>query len=274
MFIGAADTGKSTYAMDMARAALDAGKTVGYVDADVAIDTIAPPACTGLRILRSVEDLDTITQADEIRFVGSTQPKHLVTQLVVSTARLAKHARAEADLILIDTTSIVSGVVGETLKYHKMELSEPELVIGLQRGSELEPLAGMLSRFFDTTVELTSAHPDVAVSPPTARSERLREALRRHLDGETERWRVRPTVFAPTLPTGLDLSRLDGVLVGVHDDLDHCLGLGVLDWDGSVLRVETKVGEGMKGLRLGSMRVDRETFAPSPVNLREVMFGL
>ena len=41
-----------------------------------------------------------------------------------------------------------------------------------------------------------------------------------------------------------------------------------------MLRVETAVGEGMTGLRLGSMRVDRETFAATSVNLREVMFGL
>lgn len=274
MLIGASDTGKSTYATELARTALEAGRTVAYVDADVAIDTVAPPACTGLRIMDSVDDLDTLRAADEIRFVGSTQPKHLVTQMVVGTARLVHRARSRADLILLDTTGIVSGVVGETLKYHKMELCEPDLVVGLQRGSELEPLVGMLQRFFSVDVEVTASHPDVGIASPTDRADRLRAALAKALGGTTERWRVRPTVFAPTLPAGLDLGRLADVLVGIHDGSGRCLGIGLLDWDGEVLRVETAVGEGMKGLRLGSMRVDRETTTATPINLREVIFGL
>ena len=51
-------------------------------------------------------------------------------------------------------------------------------------------------------------------------------------------------------------------------------GVALLDYDGDVLRVETNVGEGMKGLRLGSLRVDRGSYRASPVNLREIMFGL
>ncbi|MEX1279933.1 MAG: Clp1/GlmU family protein [Acidimicrobiia bacterium] len=274
MLLGAPDTGKSTYAKELARQALAEGQTVAYVDADVAVDTIAPPACTGLVVLRSTDDLDAMDAADEIRFVGSIHPKHLVTQMVVGTARLVHRARRRADLVLLDTTGIVSGVVGETLKYHKMELCEPDLVVGLQRGSELEPLVGMLQRFFTVDVELTDAHPGVEVIDPTERADRLRASLGAALGGSTDRWRVRPTVFAPTLPVGLDLGRLDDMLVGIHDGSGRCLGLGLLDWDGEVLRVETAVGEGMTGLRLGSMRVDRETFAATSVNLREVMFGL
>lgn len=274
MLIGASDTGKSTYAKELARAALAEGRTVAYVDADVAVDTVAPPACTGVRYLTTADDLATLRSADEIRFVGSTHPKQLVTQMVVGTARLVGRARARADLVLLDTTGIVSGVVGETLKYHKMELCEPDLVIGFQRGSELEPLVGMLQRFFSVDVEVAPAHPDVSSTSPTDRADRLRKAMAEALGAQPERWRVRPTVFAPTLPAGLDLGRLDQMLVGVHDGDGRCLGLGVLHWDGDVLRVATEVGEGMKGLRLGSLRIDPETRASHPVNLREVMFGL
>jgi polynucleotide 5'-kinase involved in rRNA processing len=274
MLIGASDTGKSTYAKELARAALEDGMSVGYVDADVAIDTAAPPACTGVQFLSHPDDLTNLGDPDEIRFVGSTHPKQLVTQMVVGTARLVGRARARADLVLLDTTGIVSGVVGETLKYHKMELCEPDLVVGLQRGSELEPLIGMLQRFFSVEVEVTAAHPDVPLASPFERSDRLRKAIASALGGQPERWRVRPTVFAPTLPAGLDLGRLDRMLVGVHDGEGRCLGLGVLDWDGEVLRVATSVGEGMKGLRLGSMRIDPGTGASSAVNLREVIFGI
>jgi polynucleotide 5'-kinase involved in rRNA processing len=85
---------------------------------------------------------------------------------------------------------------------------------------------------------------------------------------------VRPTVFAPTLPAGLNLERLDGVVVGVQGGGGSCLGLGVLTYDDDALRVITNVGEGMTGLRLGSMRLNLETFDSKVVNLREVMFGV
>jgi polynucleotide 5'-kinase involved in rRNA processing len=85
---------------------------------------------------------------------------------------------------------------------------------------------------------------------------------------------VRPTVFAPTLPVGLHLERLDGVLVGVQSAGGGCLGLGILSYEDDTLRVMTNVGEGMTGLRLGSMRVDPDTFDVQMLNLREVMFGI
>ncbi|MDH3464130.1 MAG: hypothetical protein OEM32_10955, partial [Acidimicrobiia bacterium] len=89
-----------------------------------------------------------------------------------------------------------------------------------------------------------------------------------------QRWKVRPTVFAPTLPIGLNLDRLDRVLVGVQDDGGGCLGLGILTHEEDTLRVITNVGEGMRGLRLGSMRLDPDTLESSMLSLREVMFGI
>jgi polynucleotide 5'-kinase involved in rRNA processing len=89
-----------------------------------------------------------------------------------------------------------------------------------------------------------------------------------------DRWKVRPTVFAPTLPMGLSLDRLNQLLVGVQDEGGTCVGLGILENQEDTLRVLTNVGEGMTGLRLGSMRIDPNTYAASPIRLREVMFGI
>ena len=133
---------------------------------------------------------------------------------------------------------------------------------------------GLLRRFFSAEVELTTVHPEVIpVSPEERRAhrtERFAEAFAPPLN----RFRVKPTVFAPALPTGLDLSRLDSMLVGVHDGTGRCLGLGALEHDDGALRVITNVGEGMKGLRLGSLTIDLENFETARANLREIMFGL
>lgn len=274
MLIGAPDTGKTTLARQLLAAGIDRGRISAYIDADVGQTMVGPPACVGLKWVRKADDLTDLRQPDDMRFVGSISPERLVLQEVLATATLVEVAREEADLIVIDTTGAVSGVTGQTLKYHKTELCRPDVVIALQRGSEMEPIVGLLRRFFSAEVDVTSVHPDVIpVSPEQRhahRTARFAEALAPPLN----RWRVRPTVFAPTLPTGLDLARLDGMLVGVHDGTGRCLGLGVLEHDDETLRVLTNVGEGMKGLRLGSLRIDLETFETTKANLREVMFGL
>ena len=66
----------------------------------------------------------------------------------------------------------------------------------------------------------------------------------------------------------------DSVLVGVQDATGGCLGLGVLQVEDDTLRVMTNVGEGMTGLRLGSLRIDPATYESSVIDLRELMFGV
>jgi polynucleotide 5'-kinase involved in rRNA processing len=274
MLIGAMDTGKSTLGRRIARAALEKGRTVAYVDADVGNSTIGPPACTALAVLSSTSQLDALSAADRLHFVGSITPDRLVLQHVIGTVALADEGRRAADLVIVDTTGAISGVAGETLKYHKVELIRPELVVALQRGGELEPIVGMLRRFLAADVAALPADPDVNPVGPDHRAARRADAFAIAFAPPLDRWRVRPTVFAPTLPPGLDLARLDGVLVGVQDGDGHCLGLGRLEYDEGSLRVLTRAGEGMQGLRLGSLRIDLDTFMTKQVNLRELIFGL
>jgi polynucleotide 5'-hydroxyl-kinase GRC3/NOL9 len=274
MLLGAPDTGKTTFAKRLLATALAVGKTVAYVDGDTDQTTTGPPACAGMRLIREQADLDTIDRADRLQFVGSISPEGVVLQQVAATAGLVDAARAEADLTVVDTVGTVSGVVGQTLKYHTMELVKPDIVIGLQRGAELEPVIGMLRRFFSADVETVPVDPAVRPSSPdtrrTHRTKRFAQALAEPL----QRWRVRETVFAPTLPSGLDQAKLDGVLVGLQDGVGTCLGLGVLEFDGEDLRVITNSGDGMRGLRLGSLRLDLRTFEVQRVRLRDLMFGI
>jgi polynucleotide 5'-hydroxyl-kinase GRC3/NOL9 len=274
LLLGAPDTGKSTFGRRLLAAAAASGARAAYVDADVDQTTCGPPACVGLHWVRRPADLADLSRADAVEFVGSINPDGVVLQQVVATAKMVELARAEAELVVIDTTGAISGVVGETLKYHKMELCRPDVVVGLQRGGELEPLVGMLRRFFSGAVELTGADPEVRPASPEDRRNRRAAAFAAAFAAPLERWRVRPTVFAPTLPAGLDLARLDHVLVGLMDGSGRCRGLGVLEHEDGILRVLTNSGEEMRGLRLGSMTIDLNTWDLHRVRLNEVMFGL
>ncbi len=274
MLIGGLDTGKTTLALRAVRLALESGRTPVLVDADVGNSTIGPPACVGMKVFNSLADLEKLDQPDGLHFVGTVTPSRLVLQHVVATAVMAEKARRVGDVVIIDTTAVASGVSGETLKYHKSELCRPEKIIALQRGEEMEPVVGMLRRFL--SADVVTAAPDPSLNPmsPDTRARKRADGFASALQPPLERWKVRPTVFAPTLPVGLNLGRLDSVLVGVQDAGGGCLGLGVLDHDDGTLRVMTNVGEGMTGLRLGSMRLDTETYGSTMVSLREVMFGL
>ena len=274
MLIGAPDTGKSTLSRMILQAGVAAGKTVAYVDGDLGQTTVGPPTCIGLKWVRSNDDISTLADADALRFVGSITPDRFRLQQVIGVAALVDVARPEADLIVIDTTGAISGVVGQTLKYHKTEVCRPDQILALQRGSELEPIIGMLERFFTVDVVSLPVHPDVVGASPEERTADRARRFAAAMAEPRQTWRVRPTVFAPSLPTGLDLSRLHTMLVGVHDGEGSCLGLGILEYDDGALRVLTSVGEGMTGLRMGSVMLDPSTWRTKTVNLKEIMFGL
>ncbi|OFW67618.1 MAG: hypothetical protein A2Z12_01255 [Actinobacteria bacterium RBG_16_68_21] len=274
MLVGSPDTGKTGFASRLISAGLAAGKTVAFVDADTDQSTVGPPACVGLRIVDSPHALETLHEPDGLQFVGSVIADEVVLQQVVATATLVERARADADLVIVDTSGTISGVIGQTLKYHTTELCRPDIIIGLQRGAELEPLVGMLRRFFTAEVETTTVDPEPHPASPEDRRAHRAKAFSAAFEGPLQTWRVRSTVFAPTLPAGLDLSRLVGVLVGVQDGSGRCLGLGALTHEDDTLKVVTNTGDGMRGLRLGSVRIDLETFDVTRVRLRELMFGV
>jgi len=274
MVIGAADTGKTTMARLLMADARVAGRSVAFVDADIGVSTVGPPSCVGLRWIRSESDLADLGAADHLRFVGSTQPQGVVLSHVVATARLVDIARQGADFIVLDTSSVVSGVVGQTLKYHITEMCDPTLVIAMQHGEEMEPTIAMLQRFLGARVAKSTPLPNMEIPGPVERRARRIEAFRRAFEPGMQRWRVHTSVFAPTLPEAFDLSRLEGMLAGVQDESGGCLGLGALEHDDGVIRVATRHGDRMRGLRLGSMRIDLETYETSPVRLRQLIFGI
>ena len=274
MLIGGVDTGKTTLAFAAARLAVSAGRSVALVDADIGNSTVGPPACIGLKVIRSADDFGSVREPDLLHFVGTITPGRLVLQQVVATAAVVDKARQLADLVILDTTAVVSGVAGETLKYHKAELCRPDKVIALQRGGELEPVVGMLRRFLGVEVTVAPSDPNLVPLSPDRRAAVRTETFARALSPPLARWKVRPTVFAPTLSMGLNLARLNQLLVGVQDEGGSCLGLGIIEHDNDSLRVLTNVGERMHGLRLGSMRINPETYATKMISLREVMFGV
>jgi hypothetical protein len=99
------------------------------------------------------------------------------------------------------------------------------------------------------------------------------ESMRRYFDQPLQRFRVRPTVFMPSLPPLFDLSQLDRLLVGLSDGEGGFTGIGYLEpvSDNGGLRLISPVADPPKALRLGSVRLE-ESFRAKRVDLRN-LFG-
>ena len=276
LLVGGLDSGKSTLARTMLRTALAAGRATAFLDADVGQKSVGPPATVGLRHIRTPEDLEAerLATADALGFVGSTSPQGHLLPLVTSLARLHTRARQEgADFVVVDTSGMVSGIYGQLVKYHKVEMLQPDLVVGLQRGEEVDPLLGVIQRFFAAEVVSLGVHPQVVASSVEQRAAHREAAMRRYLDGHLQRFRIKPTVFMPALPPLFDLAQLDRLLVGLSDGAGSFTGIGYLEHAAQegVLRLISPVADAPKALRLGSVRLE-DSYRAKRVDLRN-LFG-
>ncbi len=276
LLVGGLDSGKSTLAHTMLRAALEAGRSTAFLDGDVGQKSVGPPATVGLKHLRTSEDLEPARMAvpDALGFVGSTSPQGHLLPLVTSLARLHTRAKEEgAEFVVVDTSGMVSGIYGQLVKYHKVEMLQPDLVVGLQRGGELEPLLGVIQRFFSTEVVPLGVHPGVVSAGVEQRATHREASMREYLSGRLHRFRIKPTVFMPALPPLFDLTQLDRLLVGMSDGTGWFTGIGYLEHSAvdGVLRLISPVADAPKALRLGSVRLE-ESFRVRRVDLRN-LFG-
>ena len=275
--LGGIDTGKTTLAVELARRAERAGIPAAIVDADIGQSTIGPPTTVGLKLCAGMKEIssDVLREADALGFVGSLSPRGHLLPLAVSTGELTARARAAGcPLVIVDSTGLVSGIAGQLLKFYKMQLVRPDYVVGLKRGGELDPIIGNARRFTPAQVLEVQVSPQVVARSADERMSFRERQLAAYFERGSSRWRVKPTVFMPTLPPGFDLARLDGLVVGMEDGEGCCVGIGILDYERSedVLRMISPVSEGVRGLRLGSVRIDTEGRSRGSISLRD-LFG-
>jgi polynucleotide 5'-kinase involved in rRNA processing len=255
---------------------VERGIPASYLDTDVGRTTVGPPTTIGLKHVSEPKHLtdEELAVADGLYFVGWVSAQFHLLPLVAGTAKLMDVARRSgAELIVVDTSSLISGVYGQILKYHKLEVTRPDYVIGFERGEELEPLLGIARRFTPARVESYPIHPDARPTTVDERAEARQARFASYFSGPLHRWRVKPTVFLPSLPPEAHLSSLAGLLVGMEDGKGSCVGIGYLEMaeDGG-LRMISTVSEGARALRLGSTRITSDWASTTRVDLRH-LFG-
>jgi polynucleotide 5'-hydroxyl-kinase GRC3/NOL9 len=139
MVLGAPDSGKSAFSLWAALECLKSGRKVAYIDSDMGQSHVGPPTTIGLEILRQ----DFTERERYIYFVGATNPKQHLLQTLAGVRMLVDRARQLAvDRIIVDTTGLVHGGAARELKLQKVNVLQPDCLVAMQRGIEIEHLLG------------------------------------------------------------------------------------------------------------------------------------
>ena len=195
LVLGESDSGKTTLVATLANALLAEGASVAIVDADLGQSEIGPPTTVGLGLPRAPLDRLSDAEVAGLCYVGATSPRDHLAETVLATRRLTDRARGlGVDRVLVDTSGLVHGEVGRTLKQAKIDLVGPDLVLCLQRDGECEPILRPYAGDRPPAVLRLSAAP--------AARRRSAEERRRH------RERSLAAYFAGARPATLDLGHV------------------------------------------------------------------
>ena len=141
VLLGASDSGKTTLCRILAEHWRITGRMVGLVDGDIGQSSIGPPTTVGLAMFAPNSLLSLVSGPRSLRFVGSTSPPGHLLPLILGTQELVQSARDQgAQIVLVDTTGLISGAAAVSLKWHKIQAIRPRHVLALQREAELEPI--------------------------------------------------------------------------------------------------------------------------------------
>ena len=187
LILGAADTGKTTLAVALAKCAASRGP-VGIIDADIGQSHIGPPTTVGwafvdsrqvdFRVKTSLFSQTSGTFAScygfsrltvgGISFVGDVTPVGHLLQLTAAIVQCVRQVSEAAKLTIIDTPGFIRGPAAAALWWTVQRILQPQLILAVQRNKELgDVLAGL--QFHDLQLELIKSAPQIPVKSPQQR---------------------------------------------------------------------------------------------------------
>jgi polynucleotide 5'-hydroxyl-kinase GRC3/NOL9 len=259
MVVGASDTGKSTLACYLFQQLCCHGLRAAYLDADIGQSTLGVPTTMTVALASAPGDERFPPRGMQATyFVGSTTPRGHMLPTVIGAYRLQQRALAQgAEAIVVDTTGLVDkSQGGKALKHWKIELLAPDVVIGLQRQRELEPILWPLRRDGRVRSIELPVSPQVVERTREARITRRQERLSRYFE------QTQPHLISIRRMAVYDLERMTpGVLLAFQDSQGFVLRLGVVqeaDRLGGTFIVRTPLStlDGVASLRFGVARWD------------------
>lgn len=145
LVLGPVDVGKTFLTTYFGNRLLNHGIKMGAVDSDVGQADIGPPTTMGLGVFEHPVSLLYEVPLKSAYFVGSMSPSGHMLEFVVGMKWLVERGMKLAEMVLVNTPGWVSGGSGRCLQHYTEELVNPDMVIALQRGRELEHILVSIS---------------------------------------------------------------------------------------------------------------------------------
>lgn len=257
LVIGGPDTGKSTFVRWLVRK-LAERQRLAWIDCDVGQSTLGLPSTLNLGLVESPASLPS--NPTRAFFVGSISPRGHMLPMVVGAERLRRTALdTGVDCLVTDTTGMIgTNTGGRALKQWKIELLQPDRIVGLERGRELDPIL--------TPLEFASRPQVHRMKPSGAVRSRDRETREDHRRREYRRYfgtAARQRLSLQALPVYNNRRAEETVLVSLQDAAGFSLALGiVLKWESDAIELLTPLSDpaAVAGLRFGSLKVEPGTW--------------
>ena len=145
MIIGDTDTGKSTLIRYIIYKFLATGTSISLVDSDVGQSSLGLPGSVCCQVFRTEKDYNDFVY-DKICYIGTVNPSKNIKSSIQCTTLLTNFCREETDIILIDTTGLITGNYGNALKIGKIRSIRPSHIVALQHNDELEHILSQIEK--------------------------------------------------------------------------------------------------------------------------------
>jgi polynucleotide 5'-hydroxyl-kinase GRC3/NOL9 len=231
LILGASDTGKSTLAYFLVVQLCQMGNVVALVDGDIGQSVLGLPTTIGLALFESapkqLEDIRLIASY----FVGSITPRGHMLEMLVGVKRIADRAtHLDPGIIIFDTTGFVTGETAWELKFQKVDLLKPVHLIGLQRRREIEGLLRPHQFRPDMAIHRLKIPEKVRIkSPEQRRSNRSRKFAAYFQEVKLYEKSLDGIKVVNPFKVRYRGKGLKGVLIGLNDEANFNLGLGILE---------------------------------------------
>ncbi len=140
VIIGDVDSGKSSLCTFLTNESIKVGLKVAVIDADVGQADMGPPTTIGSS--RAVEPTLGLQElkAQTSFFIGDTSPSSVPEKLIQSLVRLKEDLVGRNDIVIVNTDGWIGDPLAIRYKLRLLAETKPNIVLGLARGRELDPI--------------------------------------------------------------------------------------------------------------------------------------
>lgn len=137
LLLGATDSGKTTLARYLVEHLAGKCLPTALIDSDIGQSSLGLPGTISMKVFLDDNDLADFS-FERMSFLGFVNPAKVMPLMVAITKRFATIVRREAATVIVDTTGLISGELGKTLKMAKIKALRPAHIVAIQRDDELD----------------------------------------------------------------------------------------------------------------------------------------